>query len=234
MTADRASTVTAVTDELETTVDALAERVLDRTGGCRGRYLLGIAGPPGAGKSTLAAALRAAVDAAAGSNVAELAPMDGYHLRNAQLRAIGRLAGKGEPDTFDVTGFVDGLNRLRHTPIGAPVPWPTFDRATDEPTPAGIVVTHQRIVIAEGNYLLLDDGPWSKVRPLLDECWYLTADRNTRLERLLHRHLRGGRDDTAARAKVHDSDMANADLVAGTAYRADLVLHERDSHYFIG
>ncbi|TLF74734.1 nucleoside/nucleotide kinase family protein [Nocardia cyriacigeorgica] len=222
-----------MTEELETTVDALAERVLDRAGDCADRYLLGIAGPPGAGKSTLAAALRTAVDAAAGSNVAELAPMDGYHLPNAHLRALGRLAGKGEPDTFDVTGFVDGLNRLRHTPIGEPVPWPTFDRTTDEPTPGGIIVTGQRIIITEGNYLLLDDGPWSKVRPRLDECWYLTADRRTRVERLLHRHLRGGRDESAARAKVHNSDMTNADLVESTAHRADLVLHERDSHYFI-
>ncbi len=229
----RESTVTAVTEELEATVDALAARVLDRAGGCAGRYLLGIAGPPGAGKSTLAAALRMAVDAAAGSSIAELAPMDGYHLPNARLRALGRLAGKGEPDTFDVTGFVDGLNRLRHTPIGEPIPWPTFDRATDEPTPGGIVVTHHRIVITEGNYLLLDDEPWSKVRPLLNHCWYLTADRHTRIERLLHRHLRGGRDDISARAKVHDSDMANADLVEGTAKRADLVLRERDSHYFM-
>jgi len=222
-----------VTENSETSVEALAERVQARAEQRTGRYLLGIAGPPGAGKSTLAAALRAAVDAVAGSRVAELAPMDGYHLPNAQLRALGRLAGKGEPDTFDATGFVDGLNRLRRTPLGEPVPWPTFDRSTDEPTPGGIVVTDQRIVITEGNYLLLDDGPWSKVRPQLDECWYLTADRHTRIERLLHRHLRGGRDHSAAQAKVHDSDMANADLVGPTARHADLLLYERNSRYYL-
>ncbi|NEW45416.1 nucleoside/nucleotide kinase family protein [Nocardia cyriacigeorgica] len=218
----------------ETTVAALAERVRTRADGRAGRYLLGIAGPPGAGKSTLSATLRDAINVAAGSAVAELTPMDGYHLPNAQLRAAGRLTGKGEPDTFDVTGFVAGLNRLRHTPIGEPVPWPTFDRVTDEPTPGGIVVTHQRIVIAEGNYLLVEHGPWSAVRLLLDECWYLTTDRNILIDRLLSRHLRGGRDEAAAAVKVHDSDMANAELVATTAHRADLVLYGRDTRYYLG
>ncbi|MEU6828820.1 nucleoside/nucleotide kinase family protein [Nocardia beijingensis] len=203
----------------------LVRRVLDRA--TRGRYLLGIAGPPGAGKSTLSVALRDAINLAAGDAVAEIAPMDGYHLSNDDLRATESLARKGEPDTFDVDGYVSGLRRLRTTPVGEPVPWPTFDRSIDAPVPGGVVFDRQAIVVTEGNYLLLDDFAtrrWSTVRPSLDECWYLDAARDVIRDRLLERHIDGGRTPAAAHDKVHDSDLRNADLVATTRARADLVL----------
>ncbi|WP_253787086.1 nucleoside triphosphate hydrolase [Nocardia amikacinitolerans] len=253
----------------------LARRVLDRLAEHpERRYVLGIAGPPGAGKSTLSVLLRDAFDmevggsavqvvapsggsvarvvpvagsAAQGAPVggsaagiapvagsaAEIAPMDGYHLSNARLRATGDLARKGEPDTFDVAGFVANLRRLRETPRGTPVPWPTFDRELDEPTPAGVVFADQFVAITEGNYLLLGADGWSAVRQELDECWYLDADRDVLAQRLLERHLRGGKSAAAARIKVMDSDLRNADLVHATRERADLVLRERDGHYFV-
>ncbi|WP_067841496.1 nucleoside/nucleotide kinase family protein [Nocardia lijiangensis] len=217
--------------EVEVPLHRLVRRVLDRAAERpERRYLLGIAGPPGAGKSTLSVLLRDAFPAA------EIAPMDGYHLSNARLRAARSQARKGEPDTFDVAGFVDNLRRLRATPRGTPVPWPTFDRATDEPTPAGVVFTDQPVAVAEGNYLLLDDVDghgWSAVRAELDECWYLDADREVLEERLLERHLRGGKPAEAARIKVRDSDLRNADLVGATRERADLVLREKDGRYFV-
>lgn len=193
-----------------------------------GRLLLGIAGPPGAGKSTLAAALRDVL-----APDAEIAPMDGYHLSNAALDARAARERKGEPDTFDVPGFVANLRALRAAPLGAPVPWPTFDRALDEPTPAGVVFTSQRVAVVEGNYLLLD-GPWSAVRPLLDEVWYLDAPRAELERRLLARHRAGGRDAAAAARKVRDSDLRNADLIAATRERADLVLHAAGEGYAAG
>ncbi|WP_431965068.1 nucleoside/nucleotide kinase family protein [Nocardia sp. bgisy134] len=219
--------------EVEIPLHRLVRRVLGRAAERpERRYLLGIAGPPGAGKSTLSVLLRDAFPAAA----AEIAPMDGYHLSNERLRAARSQARKGEPDTFDVAGFVANLRRLRDTPRGTPVPWPTFDRVTDEPTPAGVVFTDQSIAVAEGNYLLLDDSAghgWSAVRAELDECWYLDADRGVLADRLLDRHLRGGRSAEAARTKVHESDLRNADLVGATRERADLVLRELDGRYFV-
>ncbi|MFC8529575.1 nucleoside/nucleotide kinase family protein [Nocardia sp. NPDC057227] len=192
----------------------LASRVRARAGTGDRRFLLGITGPPGTGKSTLAEALRTAL-----APDAEIAPMDGYHLPNAVLDERGARERKGEPDTFDVEGFVANLRALRSE---TRVPWPTFDRARDEPTPAGVTFTTQRIALVEGNYLLT----WPEVRPLLDEVWYLDAPRDLLTERLLARHRAGGRSAQEAHHKVVASDLRNADLIARTRHRADLVLHE--------
>ncbi|WP_069161677.1 nucleoside/nucleotide kinase family protein [Nocardia altamirensis] len=219
---------------VETSVGWLAQRVREHAAARDGRYLLGIAGPPGAGKSTLSARIRDALDITV--CCAEIAPMDGYHLTNEVLEAAGNLARKGEPDTFDTAGFVDNLRRLRDTPIGAAVPWPIFDRSVHDPIPAGVVFEQHTIAIVEGNYLLLDDigdQEWSAVRKLLDECWYLDAPRGVLEDRLVRRHIRGGRSLEAAVVKVHDSDLRNADLIATTKDRADLVLRQRAGHYEI-
>ncbi|WP_227996942.1 nucleoside/nucleotide kinase family protein [Nocardia australiensis] len=211
----------------------LVERVLNAAV-CGRRYVLGIAGPPAAGKSRLSVGIRDALNAHAGSVIAEIAPMDGFHLSNAVLRASGKLARKGGPDTFDVSGYLETLSRLRSTPVGEPVAWPTFDRAIEEPTPSGVIFDRHTIAITEGNYLLLDDlrsGSWSGIRKLLDECWYLDADRNVIEKRLVRRHIRGGMTLAAAKAKTRQSDLPNADLIAATKSRADLVLQAYNGRY---
>ncbi|MGW4768939.1 nucleoside/nucleotide kinase family protein [Nocardia sp. NPDC004278] len=217
---------------VEMPLRSLVAHLRIRATGCARRYVLGIAGPPGAGKSTLSKSIRDELNNRAGRMCAEIAPMDGFHLPNAVLRTTNDLERKGEPHTFDVTAYLDALRRLRDTSIGEPVPWPTFDRAIEEPTPAGVVFDRHEIAITEGNYLLLDEGAWSGVRDLLDEVWYLDVEREVIEQRLLRRHIRGGRSADAAKIKVHDSDLRNADLIAGTRDGADLVLRQRGGRYY--
>lgn len=183
------------------------------------RRILGIAGPPGAGKSTLAAAVVAelGIDAV-------LVPMDGFHLAQAELVRLGRAERKGAPDTFDAAGYAALLRRLRAGEAEA-VYAPTFDRHLEEPIAGAIEVPPDvPLVLTEGNYLLLDTGPWAGVRALMDEVWYLDLDNEARVSRLIARHVAHGRSAQAARAWVLRSDEANARLVAATRDRADVVI----------
>lgn len=203
--------------ELRTRAAALVRAARD----ARTRRILGIAGAPGAGKSTLAAALVEAL----GADAACL-PMDGYHLAQAELVRLGRADRKGAPDTFDGAGFVALLRRLRD-PGGEVVYAPCFERAIEEPIAGALPIPPDLpLVVAEGNYLLVDDAPWSGVRPLLDEAWYVDLDDDVRVTRLIERHVQFGRSPAAARAWVLRSDEANARLVEATRGRADLVVRE--------
>ncbi|MBO9520271.1 MAG: nucleoside/nucleotide kinase family protein [Nocardioidaceae bacterium] len=182
------------------------------------RVLLGLCGAPGVGKSTVAARLVAALGPGA-----VLVPMDGFHLHDDALAALGRADRKGAPDTFDVAGYVALLRRLR----GAEetVYAPAFDRDRELVVTEAIEVrAEHRVVVTEGNYLLLDEPGWRDVRGLLDLCWFLTGDDAVRRERLIARHVRHGRTLAEATAWVDRSDEANARLVAPSAARADLVV----------
>ncbi|MET8910790.1 nucleoside/nucleotide kinase family protein [Micromonospora sp. NPDC004551] len=187
------------------------------------RQLLGIAGAPGAGKSTLAERIVAEVGPAA-----RLVPMDGFHLAQAELARLGRDARKGAPDTFDVNGFVSMLRRLRRlepTSVWAPA----FRRDLEEPVAGAIEVPPEvRLVVTEGNYLLLRDEPWEEVRTLLHQVWFLDLDAELRVRRLTARHEAYGKTPEQARAWALGSDEANARLVAGTAGHADLVVRLAD------
>ncbi|MGC4887611.1 nucleoside/nucleotide kinase family protein [Micromonospora sp. DT227] len=183
------------------------------------RQLLGIAGAPGAGKSTLAERIVAEV-----GPTARLVPMDGFHLAGSALDRLGRAARKGAPDTFDVNGFVATLRRLRRlepTSVWAP----EFRRDLEEPVAGAIEVPPEvRLVVTEGNYLLLRDDPWEEVRSLLHQAWFLDLDAELRLRRLTARHQAYGKSAEQARAWARGSDEENARLVAGTAGHADLVV----------
>ncbi|MDX3850711.1 nucleoside/nucleotide kinase family protein [Streptomyces sp. AK02-01A] len=184
------------------------------------RRVLGIAGAPGAGKSTLAARL---ADELGG--LAALVPMDGFHLAQAELNRLGRADRKGAPDTFDATGYAALLARLRAPTAGAVVYAPAFDRTLEEPVAGSIPVDPGTpLVITEGNYLLHDDGLWAPVRPLLDEVWFLELDTVVRVRRLVDRHVAFGKDRAHAERWVRESDEANARLVAAGRDRADLVV----------
>ncbi|WP_030155517.1 nucleoside/nucleotide kinase family protein [Streptomyces sp. NRRL S-244] len=184
------------------------------------RRILGIAGPPGAGKSTLAARLAQAL----GPERAVVVPMDGFHLAQAELERLGRADRKGAPDTFDAAGYAALLARLR-TPAAAAVYAPAFDRSLEEPVAGSIPVDPAvRLVITEGNYLLYEAGEWAAVRALLDEVWFLAPDDTLRVRRLVDRHVRHGKAPARAEEWVARSDEANARLIAAGRTRADLVV----------
>ncbi|MFF5900490.1 nucleoside/nucleotide kinase family protein [Streptomyces argenteolus] len=184
-----------------------------------GRRILGIAGAPGAGKSTLAARVADALE-----ERAVLVPMDGFHLAGAELERLGRADRKGAPDTFDAAGYAALLRRLRHPGPDA-VYAPAFDRALEEPVAGSVHVPPDiPLVVTEGNYLLLDEGPWAPVRELLDEVWFLEADPRARVSGLVERHVRFGKSRPDAERWVAASDERNARLVERHRDRADLVV----------
>lgn len=177
------------------------------------RVLLGLAGPPAAGKSTLACELVAQVNARLGEDTAAYVPMDGFHLSNAQLERLGLAGRKGAPDTFDVDGYVHLLRRLRRE-LDRPVYAPGFDRGLEEPVAAALAVPPgTRLVVTEGNYLADDADGWHDIRDLVDALWYVDAPRELRERRLLERHVKGGRDEAEALAFVESSERPNAERV---------------------
>lgn len=191
--------------------------------------VLGVVGAPGAGKSTLAEQLVAALSpelagpAGPTGEGAALVGMDGFHLAQATLERWGRADRKGAPDTFDAGGYVALLRRLRARDEDV-VHAPLFRRDLEEPLGSAVPVRAAvPLVITEGNYLLLD-GPWARARELLDEVWFLAPPEELRVERLVARHEAFGKAPDAARAWSHGPDQANADVVAATAHRADLVV----------
>jgi pantothenate kinase len=201
-------------DDLLDRVAALVKR--------RPRVLLGIAGAPAAGKSTLAAWLTDRLTAR--GLPAVCVPMDGFHLADAALQALGRRDRKGAVDTFDGYGYLALLRRLRaeqETTVYAPA----FERDLEQPVAGSIAVPPgTRIVVSEGNYLLLEEPPWPEVWGAFDEVWYVGLDDATRRARLLDRHVRFGKSPDAARAWTETVDEPNAQLIAATSGRADLCI----------
>lgn len=183
-----------------------------------GRALLGIAGAPASGKSTLAERLVAAL-----GDDAVLVPMDGFHLDDAVLRRHGSWERKGAIDTFDDAGFAELLHRLRAAE--GTVYAPRFDRALEASIGGAIEVAPDvPLVVTEGNYLLAETGDWPRARAALDEVWFLRIDPALRRERLIERHMRFGRGPEEARARADGTDETNARLIEATAQRADRIV----------
>ena len=202
----------------------IAETYKDRLNALRnggGRKILGIVGPPGCGKSTLAAALLELL-----GDDAVAVPMDGYHLANVELARLGRAGRKGAEDTFDSAGYVSLLRRLKEQQANEIVYAPEFRREIEEPIANAIpVFPETQLVITEGNYLLLDHGHWASVSDLLDEIWYVDIDHSVRRERLVKRHMHFGRSQSAAEDWVANTDEPNAVRIEATKHRADVLFN---------
>ena len=198
---------------------ARAEALLQR----RRRCLLGIAGAPGAGKSTISEWLLEHLHTDHPGQVA-LVPMDGYHLAQSLLESRGLEHRKGAPDTFDGAGYVALLRRLR-TETSRETFAPVFRREVNDAIAGAIAVPPEtRLIITEGNYLLLDEAPWNEVASLLDETWFVELEQSERMRRLTARHLRFDNDAAIAEWRATGNDERNARLVAPGSLRSTLVI----------
>ncbi len=198
------------------TPEELAQLIRVKAQG-QGRYLVALAGPPGAGKSTLAADLVTAL-----GKGAKAVPMDGFHYDDAVLIARGARDRKGAPDTFDVQGFLHLLRRLR---TEDEVAIPLFDRELEiSRAGADIVTAADRVLVVEGNYLLLNESPWPQTAPLFNLTVWIDVPESELDRRLLARWAHYGKTPDQARAWINGNDMPNIRRVTQNSRPADVVL----------
>ena len=239
---DPARPVLRSLDEVVSAIEARISGAFGSSGraAAQSRLLIGIAGSPGSGKSTLGAHLVAQLNRrsdadrrqpdedrrqsdAVDSPSAVLLPMDGFHLPQARLVELGRRDRMGAPDTFDAPALERTLRAIRAD--AGPVRAPAFDRSIEEPVPDAVTIgPAQRLVIVEGNYLLLETAGWAPMSPLLDVSFFVGVGQDIRLSRLVARHERFGKSPADALAWATGPDEANAQLIEATATRATYVV----------
>lgn len=191
------------------------------------RIVVALAGPPGAGKSTVSEALVEALNSIMPGSAAVI-PGDGFHYDDAVLGSLNLLDRKGSPDTFDVGGFRSLLLRLRANNEPT-VAVPVFDRNLEISRAAGRLVSSDvKYLIVEGNYLLLNLAPWSSLRDCFDTTIMLQVDRKTLETRLLDRWRSFGFDESASYEKVRCNDLPNAELVISASSRADFTITDEE------
>jgi pantothenate kinase len=202
-------------------IDEALSRIKDLALKHSGRFIIGIVGKPGAGKSTLTSHLIENLP----KDSVSLVPMDGYHLSNLQLKNLGLSDRKGAFNTFDSNGYVSLLKRI-NTETDQDIYYPVFHREIEESYAAdGVVLANTKIVLTEGNYLLFDKAGWEKVATELTEIWYININDDVRIERLVKRHEFYGKDKESALNWATGSDEINAKIVESTASKADVIIN---------
>ena len=199
-------------------IASIAATIFRRAGKAR-RYMVAIAGPPGSGKSTMAENLREVLR----EHSAIVVAMDGFHFDDAVLVERGLRSRKGAPETFDYAGFEALLKRIRAGE--ADIAIPVFDRSMElSRAGASIIAAEARFIFVEGNYLLLDEAPWSGLADLFDFNVFVDTPRTELERRLLERWREHGKSDRQARDWVASNDMPNVDRVLGAKRKADMVV----------
>ena len=192
--------------------------IFKRAGGER-RFIVAIAGPPGSGKSTLSSQLHDLLP----EGSAAVVPMDGFHFDDRILESRGLRARKGAPETFDYAGFEALLKRIRAAEPDIAIP--VFDRTMElSRAAAAIIPADVKFILVEGNYLVLDEPPWSGLAPLFDFTLFIDVPRPELERRLMQRWHEHGKSDEEARAWVASNDMPNVNKVLGRRRQADLVI----------
>lgn len=199
-------------------IASIAAAIFKRATGSK-RFIVAIAGPPGSGKSTLAANLHEVLPEGSSAVV----PMDGFHYDDAVLEQRGLRQRKGAPETFDFAGFDTLLRRIRS--LEPEIAIPVFDRSMElARAGAAIIGPDVKFILVEGNYLLLDEKPWSGLGDRFDFTIFVDVPRAELERRLLERWREHGRPDDEARAWVAGNDMPNVDRVLASRRQADLVV----------
>lgn len=212
-------------DERETTLEALADLLGDKAAGQPSghRLLVGLAGPPGAGKSTCAEMLSDLLNAS-GRCRSAVFQMDGYHYDDAILLARGLRARKGAPETFDVAGFRHMLERLKRNE-DAEIAVPVFDRSLEIARAGARMIPRDiNVLVVEGNYVLLDEEPWSGLASLFDVTVGIRVSRDVLRQRLQARWEGHGIPADEISAKVEANDLPNGELVLAKSMKPDFVL----------
>lgn len=201
----------------------LVPHILELMSQNHGRIAVGIAGGPGVGKSTLAAELVTMINATH-PGIAALVPMDGFHMRHAKLEALGQTDRKGAPHTFEGEAFVDFLHQLKRAT--ETISGPGYSRKIEDVVEDAFAVGPEvRVLIVEGNYLLLTQGPWAGVKALLDYSVFINVPRERVEQRLLQRHAAEGLfTEERNRAHIARNDLPNYDLVWESRDRADVII----------
>ena len=204
-------------------LEYIAETILSKISGyTSNRFIVGIAGGPGSGKSTFAVKLKELINSKAKSDLTQIFPLDGFHRKNSELESSGLISVKGAPETFDVEGYISMLKRIK---LGENLKAPIYSReAHDVIDNALPIEPYHKIVITEGNYLFADMEGWCEIKDIIDLKIYINAAKGVCEKRLLERHMRGGKTEAEALKKIRKVDMKNFDLIAQTIRYADKVI----------